>query len=110
VRFLIYSMLPPQLVDQLAELGHDAVTPVDLGAHNLPDEALIQIAGAEDLVIVTENALDFAHVTTCPVVFVRKSWWPRSTLAGRLAAALAGWAIDNPEPGSWPHWLPPRHR
>jgi hypothetical protein len=110
VRFLIDAMLPPQVVDHLAEHGHVAVTPADLGAHSLPDEQLIRIAAAEGLVIVTENALDFAHVTTCPVVFVRKSWWPRRTLAGRLATALAGWAEAYPQPGSWPHWLPAKLR
>jgi len=76
------------------------------GAHNLPDEVLIQIASAERWVIVTENALDFVHVTTCPVLFVRKRWRPASGLAQRLAVAVGGWADRNPEPGDWPHWLP----
>ena len=98
-------MLPPQTAEHLRDAGHEAVTPTDLGAHNLADDVLIHIASAEGWVIVTENASDFAHVTTCPVLLVRKSWWPRTTLSSRLAAALDRWANTHPEPGSWPHWL-----
>jgi hypothetical protein len=76
-----------------------------LGAHNLPDEVLIQLAGAEGRVIVTENASDFAAADGS-VVFVRKSWWPQGSLTSRLAMALDRWAEANPEPGPWPHWLP----
>jgi hypothetical protein len=104
VRFLIDAMFPPQVADSLNAHGHDAVAPAGLGAHNLPDDVLIQIATAERRVIVTENASDFAHVTTCTVLFVRKSWWPRA-LATRLAASLARWAAANRDPGPWPHWL-----
>jgi hypothetical protein len=57
-------------------------------------------------VIVTENASDFAQLTSCPVLFVRKVWWPASSLVVRLGKALDGWAARNPEPGTWPHWLP----
>lgn len=98
-------MLPPQIKDDLTASGHAALSPADLGAHNLPDDVLIQIATAEKLVIVTENASDFAHVTTCPVVLVRKSWWRPQGLASGLAAALSRWAAANPEPGPWAHWL-----
>ena len=105
MRFLIDAMFPPQVVDLLKEKGHDALSPIDLGAHNLPDDVLVQIATAERLVIVTENASDFAQVVTCPVVFVRKSWWPRETIASRLAAALDRWAAVNQDPGPWSHWL-----
>jgi hypothetical protein len=105
VRFLIDAMFPPQLVAELNSAGHDSISPVDRGAHSLGDDALIDIATAEQRVIVTENASDFAHVTTCAVLFVRKSWWPQSTLAKRLAAALGRWAAANPHPGPWGHWL-----
>lgn len=106
MKFLIDAMLPPQVADDLDALGHDARTPVQLGAHNLSDDALIQIATAERRVIVTENAVDFAHVTTCAVLFVLKSWWPRNTLAARLTTAIDAWARQNPGAGDWPHWLP----
>lgn len=110
MRFLIGSMLPLPAADLLDEAGHDAVTPAQLGAHNLPDDVLVQLAGDDGRVIVTENASDFAHVTTCTVLFVRKSWWSKGALARRLADALDRWAAANPEPGSWPHWLPNEFR
>jgi hypothetical protein len=99
-------MFPPSVVELMDELGHDAVTPSMLGAHNLPDDVLVQVAGAEGRVIVTENASDFAGVTDCAVLFVLKSWWPTGSLAQDLASALHRWAATNPEPGPWPHWLP----
>ena len=71
----------------------------------MPDEVLIEIATTNSRVIVTENIRDFAKVTTCPVVLVRKSWWPPEALSRRLAAALERWATANPEPGPWPQWL-----
>lgn len=103
-------MYPPSVVELLAELGHDGVTPSMLGAHNLPDDLLVQIASTEDRVIVTENASDFASVTGCPVLFVLKSWWTPGMLAQRLATALDRWAAANPEPGPWSHWLPAEFR
>jgi hypothetical protein len=105
LRFLIDSMLPPQAAELLDAAGHDATTPALLGAHNLPDDALIALAAAERRVIVTENASDFAAVTACPVLLVRKAWWPAGPLASRLAAALDRWAHVTDEPGSWAHWL-----
>lgn len=99
-------MLPPQVADRLNAAGHDALTTGQLGAHNLPDDVLVQIATAERRVMVTDNASDFAHVTTCPVLFVRKSWWPSQALALRLTDALDRWAATIPEPGSWAHGLP----
>lgn len=106
MRFLVDAMLPPQLADELVARGHYACTPAGLGAHNLPDDVLIQIATADKLVIVTENAADFAHVTSCPVLFVRKTWWPASALVVRAVKAIDAWAGRDPEPGPWPHWLP----
>jgi uncharacterized protein with PIN domain len=105
VRFLIDAMLPPDIAARLRDLGHDAVTPAELGAYNLPDDSLILLATSDKRVIVTENAVDFAHVRTCPVLFVRKRWWPRTALVERLAKALDVWAKANPEPGDWPHWM-----
>jgi hypothetical protein len=103
MRFLIDAMFPPQITDHLAASGHEGLRPAELGAHNLADDVLIQIATEERLVIVTENASDFAHVTTCPVVLVRKSWWPPQRLPSGLASALNRWAAANPHPGPWAH-------
>jgi hypothetical protein len=105
LKFLIDSMLPPSVADLLDALGHDATTPSALGAHNLPDDVLMQLAAMEGMVIVTENASDFAAAADCAVLLVRKSWWPLGSLASSLAAALERWADANPEPGPWPHWL-----
>jgi Domain of unknown function (DUF5615) len=106
LKFLIDSMLPPAVAELLETAGHHATTPELLGAHNLPDETLVQLSGSDGRVIVTENASDFAGVTTCAVLFVRKSWWPSASLATRLAAALGRWAAAHPDPGPFPHWLP----
>lgn len=99
-------MLPPSVIRLLEDLGHDAVIPVQLGAHDLPDDELVRLAAAGGRVVVTENASDFATVTDCPVVFVLKSWWPSGSLPSRLAGALDRWAQQNPEPAPWAHWLP----
>lgn len=106
MRFLIDSMLPPRVAELLGAAGHDATTPTQLGAHNLPDDVLVQLAAAADRVIVTENASDFAATTACPVLLVRKAWWPAASLAETLAGALDRWAKANAEPGRWAHWLP----
>lgn len=105
MKFLIDAMLPPQVAELLNAAGHEATTPSQLGAHDLPDDVLVELAAADGQVIVTENASDFAAVTTCPVLFVRKSWWPSSPLSSKLAHAVDQWAVANAEPGPWPHWL-----
>src|SRR5262245_8471465 len=98
-------MLPPDTAEHLNARGHSAVTPAQLGAHNLPDDVLIALATADKRVIVTENASDFSAVTTCTVLLVRKSWWPAATLATKLAEAISRWASANPQPGPWAHWM-----
>jgi predicted nuclease of predicted toxin-antitoxin system len=110
VKFLIDAMLPPEVASRLRQAGHEAAVPADLGAHNLPDDHLIQTASAEGLVIVTENVSDFAGVVSCPVVLVRKTWWSRQALAAGLSAALNRWAEENPEPGHWARWLEAKFR
>lgn len=110
MKFLIDSMLPPRVAELLSDAGHEATTPYALGAHNLSDDILIQLAAAQGRVIVTENASDFAAVTTCFVLFVRKSWWPASSLAPRLAVAIERWGSANPAPGPFAHWLPAEFR
>ena len=55
--------------------------------------------------IVTENASDFAHVTACAVLLVRKSWWPAATLTPSLVDALDRWAAAHADPGPWAHWM-----
>jgi predicted nuclease of predicted toxin-antitoxin system len=110
VRFLIDSMLPPRVAELLDVAGHAATTPTQIGAHNLPDDVLVQLAVADNRVIVTENASDFAAITTCPVLLIRKAWWPAASLAETFASALDRWAKANAEPGCWAHWLSAAHR
>lgn len=110
MRFVIDAMLPPSTCAPLVAAGHHALTPAELGAHNLPDDAIIEAASAESRVIVTENAQDFAKVASCPVLLVCKSLWPAEGLDEHLAAALGRWAAANPEPGNWAHWLTTEHR
>lgn len=66
---------------------------------------LVELAAAEDRVIVTENASDFAAVSACPVLLVLKAWWPTASLTTSLASALDRWAAANPPPGRRAHWL-----
>ncbi len=106
MKFLVDSMLPPDTAELLLAAGHDATTPARLGAHNLPDDTLIALAAGDRRVIVTENASDFAAVTVCPVLLVRKSWWPQESLAAKLAVAIERWARVDEQPGNWAHWLP----
>jgi hypothetical protein len=105
VKFLIDAMLPSQIAEELNASGHDAISPWSLGSPRLADSVLIDIAIADVRVIVTENRSDFAAVTRCAVLFVRKSWWPPAVLAPRLATALVRWANANPTPGLWARWL-----
>jgi hypothetical protein len=44
---LIDAMLPPSTCGLLIDRGHEAITPTDLGAHSLPDDTLIEIAGTD---------------------------------------------------------------
>ena len=105
MKFLIDSMLPPRVAEALNEAGHDATTPAHLGAHNLPDDVLVEIAAADGRVIVTENASDFAGVTECAILLVRKSWWPDRSLIEGLTSSIQRWAVATPQPGPWAHWL-----
>ena len=110
MRFLIDAMFPPDTCRSLRERGHDAVTPTDLGAHNLTDETLIELAGVDGRVIVTDNAVDFARATSCTVLLVRKAWWPMTGIAAPLADSVDRWAREHSDPGHWAHWLDATYR
>ena len=56
------------------------------GSSSLSANGLNYVALSNDA--VTENASDFANVTGCPVLLVRKSWWPSRSLAEGLAREL----------------------
>src|SRR5262245_53769191 len=99
-------MLPSESADRLNRLGHEATTP----RFKMSDADIIQVAVMEQRVIITENFRDFAPVRGCPVLFIRRSWWSKQTLASRLATAVHRWAVANPRPGYWAQWLPAEFR
>ncbi len=105
MKFIVDSMFPREVCEYLRELGHEAVSPIDLGGHNMPDNDLIQTASEQEMVVVTENARDFVAVSSCSVLLIRKSWWPIGALTTRLVAAIDRWATVNPRPGHWAQWL-----
>ena len=108
-------MLPPDTAAELNRRGHDAISVVELGLAGQSDPVVFDRAVAEDRVIVTENAADFAMLLerrlrndepAVPVVFVRKADLPRrGALPHHLAERLDAWAEANPDLYLGPHWL-----
>ena len=108
-------MFPAEGAVELGKRGYDARAAVqDLRA--LTDEQLLDVAVAEERVLVTENVVDFVELLqdrlsrggdVVPVVFVLKSALPRDAL--RLSRALAerldAWADEHPEPFPTAYWL-----
>jgi uncharacterized protein with PIN domain len=109
LKFIVDAMLPSESARLLRAAGHDVMTPSDLGAHNLPDDVLIEHAVQRGAVVVTENIADFAGAA-CTVLLVRRSWWPRQAPAARLATAVVAWATATPAPGAWTYWLDAKFR
>lgn len=102
--FLIDEMFPPATVGYLEELGHSAVAARPTGLAT--DDLVIAYATEHRLVIVTENFPDFAHVTTCTVLFASKTSLPRGgAMAAALARQLDRWATEHPDPPHGPLWL-----
>jgi predicted nuclease of predicted toxin-antitoxin system len=107
-------MLPRTLAQRLTELDHDAVSVHDVELAGAPDEDVFECAVVQDRLIVTENFADFVRLlevrqssdAPCvPVVFVRKSNFPRGGgLATHLAKHLDKWARDHPDPYVGAHW------
>jgi predicted nuclease of predicted toxin-antitoxin system len=107
-------MLPRTLAQRLTELDHDAVSVHDVELAGAPDEDVFEFAVVQDRLIVTENFADFVRLlevrqssdAPCvPVVFVRKSNFPRGGgLATHLAKHLDKWARDHRDPYVGAHW------
>jgi len=64
------------------------------------------VAAAEDRIIVTEKASDFAATTSYPVLLVLKLWEPCASLTKSPASARDRWGKTAPPPDNWAHWLP----
>lgn len=114
MKWLVDEMFPRTLAGRLTELGHDAVSVHDVGLAGATDDDVFELAVAQDRLIVTENFADFAlllerrvsgDAPCVPVVFVRKSNFPRGGgLVARLATHLNGWASHHPDPYIGAHW------
>jgi hypothetical protein len=101
-------MFPAEVAVELGKRGHDARAAVqDLRA--LTDEQLLDVAVAEECVLVTENVIDFVGLLqgrlghggdVVPVVFALKSALPRDAmrLSRALAERLDAWADEHSEP------------
>lgn len=116
MRFLIDEVFSPAVVRHLTNLGHDAQHVRDVGLAGRTDDEVLDRAVAEDLVVVTENAVDFvalleaatsAGLVTVPVVLARKRTLPADAgaMAYVLAHRLARWADNHPEPYRHANWL-----
>ena len=107
-------MLPPAIASELSRLGHDALAVADAGLSGGADDAVYASALAQNTMVVTENASDYAAMVAqrlaqdqpcVPVVLVRKADHPRGeALAHHLANRLHEWANRNPHPYAGPHW------
>lgn len=107
-------MLPPATASELSRLGHDALAVADAGLSGAADDAVYASALAQNRMVVTENASDYAAMVAqrlaqdqpcVPVVLVRKADHPRGgALAHHLANRLHEWANRNPDPYPGPHW------
>jgi predicted nuclease of predicted toxin-antitoxin system len=107
-------MLPRTLAQRLTELDHGAVSVHDLELAGATDNDVFELAVVQDRLIVTENFADFVRVLedrqssdapAVPVVFVRKSNFPRGGgLATHLAKHLDKWARDHQDPYVGAHW------
>jgi Domain of unknown function (DUF5615) len=111
---LVDEMLPPKVSALLRDLGHDAVSVLELGLAAASDDVVYERAVRDQRVMVTENFSDYAIVLRerqvqgrecVPVVFVRRIDLPRrGALAAHLVARLVAWAEANPEPVVGLHW------
>ena len=107
-------MMPPAAVDELARLGHDAISALRIEFGAADDIEVFDRAVAEDRVIVTENFAEFAALlaerqnrgaSAVPIVFVRRDSLPRrGAQATHLARKLHAWADANPDPFVGLYW------
>jgi hypothetical protein len=88
MKFLLDEMLPPQAADILEANGHEVFSVDRPAGKGLSDRTIVEIAATDGMVIVTENWRDFARLTACSIVLVRKDWWASEGLAFRLESRL----------------------
>jgi hypothetical protein len=107
--FLIDEMFPSAAAALLREkYGYDAVHVAEAGLQGADDAQVAAAARVEDRAVVTENVADFAAERDLVLLFVLKKNLPAGgAQAAALAAVLARWAHENPEPYLGPHWPHP---
>jgi len=116
VKFLIDEMFSHEVAAGLRSRSHDAWHVRDVGLNGASDADVLGYAVAHDLVVVTENAVDYvlllnaaagAGQSTPAVVLTLKRQLPRQApaLARELAHRLARWADAHPNPYRHIHWL-----
>jgi len=97
-------MYPPRACAELTSRDHDAVHVRDRGVDARPDTEVAAVARAEERVLVSENARDFACEPGIVVLFVLTSRLPAGGLHVHLADLVHRWAEENPDPYVGPHW------
>jgi predicted nuclease of predicted toxin-antitoxin system len=109
-------MFHPDVAAQLRAAGHDALHVGEIGMNGTEDADILTRAASDDLVIVTENAVDFVPLldvrtatglATPPVVIALKRTLPRTAgaMTHHLAKRLTNWATANPTPYRHVHWV-----
>ena len=116
VKVLVDEMYSERVADFLREAAHDAVHVRELGLGGTPDSDVLARAVEEGRTLVTENAVDFlplldqrqsAGLPLAPVlVALATGRGVAGALHAHLAAAIANWAANNPDPYHHAHWLP----
>ncbi len=78
MRFLIDANLSRRLAHALQQAGHNAESLIDRGLHGLDDEAVLELARAEQRVLISADT-DFGallvrqHAATPSIVLLRRS-------------------------------------
>ena len=117
MKFLIDEMFGQDLAQRLEKLGHAASHVGEFGLAGARDRDVLARASEEDLVVVTENAVDFiplldsriaAALPACAVVIALKSNLPpgAGAMHHALASKLDQWAQQNADPYRHVHFLP----
>lgn len=104
MRLLIDEMFPAAVAEHLRRLGHDAVSVHEVsGLRGMPDDVVLDRAVRSDRVLVTENWVDYAPLTSGRshpgVLVLLKSRLPRgAALAHAAAQRIQKWSGSHPDP------------
>ncbi|MFU8841472.1 MAG: DUF5615 family PIN-like protein [Nitriliruptoraceae bacterium] len=109
MKLLLDEMYPPRTAVHLRDVHEiDAVHVRELGLDGSRDDVVAEAAIGSRRVVVTENAQDFASFAGLTVLVVRKRRLPnRGAQASALAAIIAQWSREVPDPTEGLHWPNP---